>query len=324
MKRLALLLSVLLCSAQVYTASLVVDIQGSVPISVEEAVSRALERSMLVRMSEEQTLYATLVNSIEDVAYHLHLRVEERELSFNISKELKNLEKFLVSSLAYDGLVLLEPPDLLSVGFFAPTGYGMYLQGEKVQENTIYKVLDGRNFVRGRVVVSNVSADKSIGFLTQFEGKELGLGMVLQKEKSDQFGLSVSFDALYEPFFCLEYAKNLPVHPFSFSLGLGTLGYDTLELSVLLGAKLPLSALFGSSRHLGRNISLGSSVSLSLGYRFSESQLYGRGRGSVSVIYHIQDFSFSLSVGNQVSVTGDRILSRGLFLSLLTAYTYSL
>ena len=324
MRRLALLLSVLLCSAQVYTASLVVDIQGSVPISVEEAVSRALERSMLVRMSEEQTLYATLVNSIEDAQYHLSLQLEERELSFSIPQDIEDLEGVLLSALAYDGLALLLEHESLSLDFYAPTGFGFFIGDQDVQENSIYRVLDGKGAVHGRAVVSKISDDKTIGFLTQFEGKQPGLGMALQKEQSVQVGLSLSFDALYEPSFCVSYFRNLPAHPFYFSLGAGTLGYDALELSFQLGAKLPLSAFFGSSRHLGRNVSLGSFASLALGYQFSKSQAYGRGQGAISVTYHMQNFLFSLSVGNQVALTNDTILARGFFMSLLTAYTYSL
>ncbi len=324
MRRLALFVSVLLCAAQIAGASLTLDIQGSVPLFVQDSVARALERSMLPRMAEGQVLVATVKDSHENAQFQLRLQLEGRELSFSIPQDIENLEGVLLSALAYDGLALLLENEALRLDFYAPTGFGFFIGEQDVLENSIYRVLDGKGAVHGRAVVSKISDDKTIGFLTQFEGKQLGLGMALEKEQSVQVGLSVSFDILVEPSFYVSYFKNLPAHPFYFSLGAGTLGYDALELSFLLGAKLPLSALFGSSQHLGRNISLGSFASLAVGYQFSNTQAYGRGKGGISVSYHMQNFSFSLSVGNQVALTNDTILARGFFISLLTAYMYSL
>ncbi|MDD2395490.1 MAG: hypothetical protein PHG12_07125, partial [Sphaerochaeta sp.] len=97
----ALLLCLLLFSLS--AASLELDSEEGVVESMGLSVRRALERSMLPLLKEDEILVARL-----DASLALELRVDDRHLTLNIPAHTKDVEDYLVSNLSYDGLVLLQ------------------------------------------------------------------------------------------------------------------------------------------------------------------------------------------------------------------------
>ena len=324
MRRIALLLAVLLLAAQAYSAQLVLDIEGPVSMEVQEAVRRALERSMLPRIRAQHSLTAIVQATLLTDEHTLTLQYQDKELSLKFLKNTRHLEQHLVSALAYDGLVLLEDQPSLSLDFHTVTGFGSSIEAATVKENTVYRVYDADFGVRGRLLVSKVMSDQQIALFSQIEGKELGLGMAIDQEKQLPISLAVSMDTSRTLSLSLGYSKRLSVYPFSFSVGVGTVGFDTIHLAMQVKADVPISSFFGTRNHLARNISLSSAMTLAYGYAFSEARPYALASGSVFITYHSSAWAFSLGAGNQIVLSKDAILARGLFLNLSTAYTYSL
>lgn len=322
MKRSTLLLILLIISTHLVAVPLVLETRGTVPPSVVNEVRQALERSMLSRLSSEHELSALLECS-EDT-YHLNLEYKQRTLNISLPTDTESFLRYLKSALAYDGRSLMDLLEGFSLDFYTASGYGLSYTDDSLYENTVFHAISADGTYEGRVLVSDIFEDQKIALLTQDEGNRLGLGMTLVQKKAFPFSFGMSIEKEGVPSFDFTYAKYLKIHPFSIGIGVGTLGLDTAHLSLLLKADIPIATFFGTKSYISRNLSIGSGLQMALGYSFSHAMPYVAASGSLYLTYHIRSWAFSLGAGNKIALTKNATLAQGLFLSLTTAYTYSL
>ena len=81
---------------------------------------------------------------------------------------------------------------------------------------------------------------------------------------------------------------------------------------------------FSPNTHLVRSLSLEGKALFGVGTSFSEGGLYYAAEGSLSLVYQRGAWSFRVGGGNHVSASVGMLKRQGLFLSLGTAYTYTL
>lgn len=311
----ALLLCLLLFSLS--AASLELDSEEGVAESVGLSVRRALERSMLPLLKEDEILVARL-----DASLALELRVDDRHLTLNIPAHTKDVEDYLVSNLSYDGLVLLQELPALRLEFSHDRGFAA---GSALVEGRPYLVLDGQGNTRGVVVASHVRRQEPVlAFLQQTSGKELLVGMGL--EPMGLFPLSVDMYLQGDGSMGLGVGTSYPLGSYPFRLHFGFASPDLQQgyLVAGLGAALPFSHLFSPNNHLVRSLSLEGKALFGVGTSFSEGGLYYAAEGSISLVYQRGAWSFRVGGGNHVSASAGTLKRQGLFLNLGTAYTYTL
>lgn len=316
MKKLwALLLCMLLFALP--AASLVLQSESTVEEPVRLAVKRALERSLLPRMQSGETLRAHLFG-----LYSLHLQVGERELAFDLSPSVEDLEEHLVSSLEYDGLSLLESIPVVGLEFAVERGFAT--TDRLIGEGRSYWVLDGQGNKRGVVVASHVrKSESSLAFLQQSSGKELFTGMGLAPMGPLSLSLGFSLDESGALGVDVTTSYPLASYPFSVLLGLVTPDFQQGYLVGGLISIVPLTHLFSSKTHLVRNLGLEGRVLVGLGTSFGGGGLLYYSEGSLALVYRRGEWTFSLGGGNRVTASSPALVHRGLFLSLGTSYTYT-
>jgi hypothetical protein len=133
----SLLLCLLLFSLP--AASLEIDSASTVSEQVRLSVRRALERAVLPLLKEDETLVAHIDTAV------LTLSVGERHLALDMPGHEQDLETFLVSNLAYDGLVLVGELPPFGLEFVLDRGFAVENSSKTlIGEGRPYWVLDAK------------------------------------------------------------------------------------------------------------------------------------------------------------------------------------
>lgn len=320
MKRLTfVILAIWLLLSPVFAAELRFVSAQSVPLSVQNAVRKALQRSMLPRLDFEQVLFARLGEG-----YRLELEVDEKQLVLDLDPTISDLEHFIVSNLTYDGLALLASRPQRGLEFVTEKGFALSVEDEsQMPVGSSWHVLDGNGRKRGTVIASYYrQGEPNLVLLQQLAGKQLlvGMGLVRAKELPLSVELSMDLNGLFG--LSALASSRLGLYPFRVVYGLSSPELSSIYAVLGVQSYLPLSHVAGSSSHVVRNLGIEARVLLGGGTSFSQSGFLIYSEGSLGVVYHAGSWALSVEGGNRLIVSSEQVVHKGLFLRFATAYTY--
>ncbi len=319
------LIPILLCFALtgLYSAQLDIRYEPNTPSALIMEVKQVLEDAMLVRLPEEGILYANLKADTQQTGYVLSLSYGQAELTLDLKGNPKEIGKRLFIALDHEGLRLLPsiPEPALSVSY--PRGYAAKSETLQAKQGDAFFVLDAQQRRQGSVVVAKTNPALGLFIFEQTWGKPLFQGMQLVHKGNLSISLTTAVDVNLSTTVQLLVDFPLNSYPFSFHAGFESVLPDHYGGTVGLSSSVPLSQLFGNGSVLSRNISIGATALLSVGYDFDSLNLYYHASGQFDVSYHFENWAATLSLGNHVLATTQVLTEQGLFLKLGTSYTYT-
>lgn len=321
--------------------TLVVDAEGEGDsyTLVRSVVEEVATHSLLSRLDGEGVLSVTISELVAEgehaVSADLLFTYEQRTLQLCLSAAAKDakhlqkeLEERLLSTLAYDGLALVEAGPSPVVDYTYATGYASLAS---LRKGAQYLGLDAQGNRWATTVVQQLSdGEYPVSLLAATGGRALLPGMRLQEQKGRQAALSLDSTFSENPVLGIDgsYSQDIGLYPFSLVLG-GGLDMDAKPLSVTsiygragFAVTLPLSMVFGLSSGFWRNSALVMECTLGMGYSFRDGSLIYGSNALFSYRYRLQDYSLGLGIGNKHWASVEGTFSSGLFMRLGLAYTW--
>ena len=313
-KRGSLILLYLLASTLVFAA---IDLKSEprIPSTLIHYTEDALHSVMGPRLGLGQRLLAHLKE--EATHYTLTLELDGASLVIPIPLNVEAEPSYLADSLRYDGLALIDPPELM-IDLVTRTSVIATAPNHKVRVGDRFWATDAQNKHLGLLTTRRVEEHQLI--MHQVSGKPLEVGLALERGPKVPLSISALFD--FKDSVALQVATELPFggYPFFLVFEGGSFFNEGGYLGGGLRARLSFSQLFGTNSSLWRNLGIGATATTGVVYSpIDEWSMYAM--GTIALEYTLGRWVLFGGVGERIRATVESF-HYGLFFSTGTAYTF--